>query len=137
VALYYVAGLLPDPVDEFAPGPTALCVWIVNIIFEGVIRALSEMIHGPLSNSPLVLGVFRIIVLLMMSSAYAVAQWDRVVKAVHNEDTERLLGSDHIRTNGYGAVNGNDKPAAQPVSKPKGGWLDYFIGFRVLFPYIW
>jgi ATP-binding cassette, subfamily B, vacuolar membrane transporter HMT1/ACLQ len=137
VALYYVAGLLPDPADEFAPGPTALCVWIVNIIFEGVLRVLSEMIYSPLSKSPLVLGILRMTALLMMISAYVAARYDQVVKTVQSEDTESLLGSDRIRSNGYGAINGDNSPAAQPVLKPKAGWLDYFIGFRVLFPYIW
>jgi hypothetical protein len=32
----------------------------------------------------------------------------------------------------YGAVTANQKAQASPP-----GWLDYFYGFRWLFPYIW
>jgi hypothetical protein len=77
------------------------------------------------------------VVLLLMISTYAAARWDRGAKTMDSEDTENLLGSGHTGPNDYGAINCNDKPVPQHASKPKAGWLEYFIGFRVLFPYIW
>lgn len=137
MALYFVAGLLPDPVDHFAPGATAVCVWMVGIFFEAVLWTSSVIFDNIFPISNLVMGVARMIVMLTMIIILSVAHWDCIAKSAHSEDTERLLGSSHSAPNDYGTVDESSISSIRSTSKPKAGWLEYFIGFRVLFPYIW
>jgi hypothetical protein len=54
-------------------------------------------------------------------------------------DLESLLHQHEHNYNGYGALGGSEllkKPSTQSAST-KGGWIDYFIGFSILFPYLW
>jgi ATP-binding cassette, subfamily B, vacuolar membrane transporter HMT1/ACLQ len=53
------------------------------------------------------------------------------------EASESLLGSNVNRHATYGVTDSKPMPLRQHSMKQKGGWLDYFIGFRILFPYIW
>jgi hypothetical protein len=48
-------------------------------------------------------------------------------------EREGLLATSQVE---YGT---NRKPSDTTTSAPpkRGGWLDYFIGFRILFPYLW
>ncbi|KAL1604777.1 hypothetical protein SLS60_004317 [Paraconiothyrium brasiliense] len=58
----------------------------------------------------------------------------------HDSDVEaheNLLENGVSEHTDYGAVSNKLPMNKAVVSRPKGGWLDYFIGFRILFPYIW
>jgi hypothetical protein len=82
------------------------------------------------------LGAGRITTLIAMVISHAIIYW----QPYHDNDPEayeNLLGNGDSNNTQYGAVS-NEQPADEAAApRPKGGWLDYFIGFRILFPYIW
>ncbi|KAF2179235.1 putative transport protein [Zopfia rhizophila CBS 207.26] len=85
------------------------------------------------------LGGVRVVTLFCMAAIHAVIQFDLFSPQTDSDETESLL---HSNGNGhmvYGAASGKafstlnkDTTSRQPA-----GWLDYFIGFQILFPYIW
>lgn len=56
------------------------------------------------------------------------------------EERQGLLENGQGPPAGYNGTNGHaatpKPPAGNPGTQNK-GWLDYFAGFRVLFPYLW
>lgn len=108
----------------------------------GVENDLLETLSG--------LGLARIVALGVMI-AFVVVRELKLRPSVPNATTEErqsLLENGQGATPDYGAapVHAHGAPAPHPPIKPGSGkppgvqntgWLDYFAGFRVLFPYLW
>ncbi len=78
-------------------------------------------------------------ILLLMVAAYVSAQRQVLDDEELNRSESECLGNGHIVSAGYGTTKANDPVEIEPKAKDAqlSTWLDYFIGFRVLFPYIW
>jgi ATP-binding cassette, subfamily B, vacuolar membrane transporter HMT1/ACLQ len=140
VLLYFAAGLLPDPDGPFEPSRSNFHSWLVAVVYEMSILVLTQFVvfslngHGRLEISESGLGALRIILLLMMSAMF-VASDRRQVWTKWNTGFEReglISGADTAAA--YGSVPSSK---AAKVDAQATGWLDYFVGFRALFPYIW
>ena len=114
-----MAGLLPDPDVSYTPSDWNSYVWVVSLVFETAFLALFvSRCHGRLpvrstdtdaSNTP--------------------------------EETERLLNRNMApnRENGYGSTPNKSKGVleARVGDAQTTTWLDYVVGFKNLFPFLW
>lgn len=87
-----------------------------------------------------ILGLLRVLTLLVMSIILLVREYKlrpaRPKRSSSSEEQESLLGNGN-GASGYGSVPASD---AEPVKRTQvsgTGWLDYFAGFKLLFPYLW
>ncbi|KAF4458123.1 hypothetical protein F53441_58 [Fusarium austroafricanum] len=143
VLLYYLAGLLPDPEGPWNPNGAHLAAWCVGTLAEIVIAAALSAVEPKLRVSSgfvdklNVLGAARVLVLAFMIGALSLR--DYKIKALEPkslpEERQSLLENGN-GTPAYGSVEpATPEPRRTQVSGT--GWLDYFAGFRVLFPYLW
>ena len=74
-----------------------------------------------------------------MVAAYISARRQVLDDEELNRSESECLGNGHTVSAGYGTIKANDPMEVEPKAKDAqlSTWLDYFIGFRVLFPYIW
>lgn len=149
VLLYFLAGLLPDPEGPWSPVAANGHAWVTGVLLEAVIAAVLKTQQPAIGLSRDVvdilvsLGLARLVVLLVLISLMALRQYKlRPVESQSApEEQQSLLGNGHGPVADYGGAHPH-APAIKPASgKPPGvqgtGWLDYFAGFRVLFPYLW
>ena len=140
VLLYFAAGLLPDPDTPFKPNEANLHSWVFAAAFEISLlitaRITASVGHGPtrLEFTETALGCTKIAILVLMSVTYLAFNRQRA-----NPDTGRdsegetlINGSDKMSKYGTGPKTHDVVHGIQAT-----GWLDYFVGFNVLFPYIW
>ena len=132
VTMYFVVGLLPDPEEQFNPSKSHLHAWIAAAIFETGIL-LSELKIGIPSRDIVqwYLGAVRLLAVACMIAVHVSTSHDKVPQT---DEAESLLNGAS-----YGTIK-LDYPHCQAHASPqsrKAGWLDYFIGFRLLFPYTW
>jgi ATP-binding cassette, subfamily B, vacuolar membrane transporter HMT1/ACLQ len=165
VLLYFLAGLLPDPEGPWSPVAANGHAWVAGVLLEAVIAAVLETQQPAIGLSRDVvdtlfgLGLARIVVLLVMIGLMAIRQYK--LRSFQSpsapEERQSLLGNGTGNGTGHGPVadyggahgpghahgHGNGHgPAIKPVSGKRPGvqgtgWLDYFAGFHVLFPYLW
>ena len=113
-------------------------MWMLAICFEVVIIATAGAIEGQwnrtdvLETSKLAIGALRILLLTAMAGAFLVEQSHLRASAVNEQESESLLGNGHAQNKYDGSLV---KPMRQDAQST--GWLDYFIGFKKLFPYVW
>ncbi|WYZ39997.1 hypothetical protein EsH8_IV_000338 [Colletotrichum jinshuiense] len=146
VLLYFLAGLLPDPEGPWSPSSAHFYAWIVGALFEAVVAAVfsSEKNSFRVSNDLLdilnVLGAARIVVLVVMMVALVLREYKLKPSQPKSDPEERqsLLDNGHGASRNYGGAHGPAAHAPPKRTQVQGtGWLDYFAGFRVLFPYLW
>ncbi|KPM37956.1 Heavy metal tolerance protein [Neonectria ditissima] len=144
VLLYFLAGLLPDPEGPWSPDAAHCCGWVTGALVEAVIAAVFSSVEPSLRvssgfvNVLNILGLSRIAVLVFMITALILKDYKSRPKSVP-EERQSLL------ENGNGSSSYSSIPAQTPTgpnstkrTQVSGtGWLDYFAGFRVLFPYLW
>lgn len=123
---------------------------VIAVIFITQKRAIGISNHVLETLSGLGLG--RIVALGIMITLLVIR--DKKLRSSELEPTpeeqQSLLGNGQGPTPEYGAVPAHGHahgahaphPAIKPATgKPPGvqgtGWLDYFAGFRILFPYLW
>ncbi|KAF9870890.1 heavy metal tolerance protein [Colletotrichum karsti] len=142
VLLYFLAGLLPDPEGPWVPTACHAYAWIVAILFELVIAALffTEepylLVSKQVLDSLSALGFARIALLLFMTIALALREYKLRPSTPRSDPEERQS----LLQNGNGTAGYGSHPhtPAAPRQQVQGtGWLDYFAGFKVLFPYLW
>ncbi|CCF45598.1 hypothetical protein CH063_14633 [Colletotrichum higginsianum] len=151
VLLYYLAGLLPDPEGPWTPTSAHFYAWIVGALFEAFIAAVfsSEKNSFRVANDLLdvldILGAARIVVLVAMMVCLILRDYKLKPSQPKSDPEERqsLLGSSSSsngESRNYGGAHPHGAPAHKPPARTQvqgTGWLDYFAGFRVLFPYLW
>ena len=138
--LYFAAGLLPDPEGPFQPERPNWYTWILAIVFEAVIIVLTQVMAsrlgglGELESAETALGAFRVATLLVMSIVFALIDYSwRITRFSAIDEREGLL-ENSVNGSGYG-ITATPKPRIRDAQST--GWLDYFVGFSTLFPYIW
>ncbi|GJC95856.1 ABC transporter [Colletotrichum higginsianum] len=148
VLLYYLAGLLPDPEGPWTPTSAHFYAWIVGALFEAFIAAVfsSEKNSFRVANDLLdvldILGAARIVVLVAMMVCLILRDYKLKPSQPKSDPEERqsLLGSSSSsngESRNYGGAHPHGAPAHKPPARTQvqgTGWLDYFAGFRVLFP---
>ncbi|KUI53152.1 Heavy metal tolerance protein [Cytospora mali] len=160
VLLYFLAGMLPNPDGPWSPTYSHFHAWIAALFMEAVIAAvfMAEKRAIGVSNNLLEtlsgLGLARIVTLGVMIALLAFREFKLRSSAPTSTPDERqsLLENGQDSTPEYGTAPAHahahahgahaHHPPIKPASgKPPGvqgtGWLDYFAGFRVLFPYLW
>ncbi|OLN85668.1 Heavy metal tolerance protein 2 [Colletotrichum chlorophyti] len=148
VLLYFLAGLLPDPEGPWTPTSAHFYAWIVAALFEAVIAAVfsSEKHFLRIPNGSLevlsVLGVSRIAILIIMGGLLILRDYKLRPPLPKSDPEERqsLLGNGHDAHANYGGAHPHGQQAHAPSGRRElqgTGWLDYFAGFKVLFPYLW
>ena len=144
VCLYFVAGLLPDPDVPFTPTRANFSTWIVAVIFESLtIGVLARTEAVPCKSCDVedygqISAALRLATLLVMIGTFLWTERTALYD-VESDCAERQSLIGHTGGDIYGATNGK-KPltkVVKAVDAQSTGWLDYFIGFRILFPYIW
>ncbi|KAM0323758.1 hypothetical protein ACHAQA_008695 [Verticillium albo-atrum] len=143
VILYFLSGLLPDPEGPWSPGGAHCLAWVVGALSEVVITAAFAVDQPSLRvargfiEALDSLSVARTVILVVMTATLGLREYK--LRPAHvesaSEERESLLANGN--GNGYGS-----SPAASPGSARRTqvsgtGWLDYFAGFKVLFPYLW
>lgn len=146
--LFFLAGLLPNPDGPWSPTTAHCTAWVTGVLLEAVIAAVfktqkqSINASSRLLDALFTLGIARIVTLLVMIALLVRRQYALKASTSRSEAEERqgLLENgqgpivDYHGTNGHVSVH--KPPAGKPNTQNK-GWLDYFAGFRVLFPYLW
>jgi hypothetical protein len=140
VLLYFAAGLLPDPDGPFQPETQNWYTWILAIVFEILIIILAQLISYGVKDSRqigsagIALGAFRVATLLVMSMVFIlIGNRQQIALPSAADETESLL-INGATSSGYGSASA---PKPKTLDAQSTGWLDYFVGFRKLFPYIW
>ncbi|KAF2264633.1 ABC heavy metal transporter [Lojkania enalia] len=128
VSLYFGAGLLPDPDGPFQPIAAHFGTWIYAFSAEVFLILTNQPFISDMKTAWLLLSSLRIAALGCMCCIYL---WiKRGSLQAQTIETERLLNSAMPKDTFYGAI-----PTS--ANQRKGGWPEYLIGFRILFPYIW
>ena len=84
-----------------------------------------------------VLALIRIVTLGLMAACLLVREYKLrpVVPKSVPEERQSLLENGNGTVESYGSVHPGEKKRKTQVAGT--GWLEYFAGFRVLFPYLW
>ncbi|KFA55612.1 hypothetical protein S40293_09681 [Stachybotrys chartarum IBT 40293] len=147
VFLYYLAGLLPDPEGPWTPEAPHAYAWITAVLVETVISSVfvstQPLLRVPsdLIISLNALGWARIVVLVLMTGTLLFREYrlrPTQPKSVP-EERQSLLenGNGNGASASYGSVPASAAESPRRTQVSGTGWLDYFVGFRVLFPYLW
>lgn len=118
---------------------------MIGALVEGVIAAIFSAVKPSLRLSEgfiellNALGFSRIAVLVVMTGALIVREYRlRPIETKSApEERQSLLENGNGTTNGYGSVPATPPGAARRTQVAGTGWLEYFAGFKVLFPYLW
>lgn len=147
VGLFFFAGLLPDPDEPYTPANWNTHTWMVCVGFETVILSIAfNGFQGSLSNSPLDisqigLSILRIFVLVVMLTVFWLPHAFGIGNLNTPEETEQLLGtgSNGRSDTGYGTSQNRLKgvTSVRLGDAQTTTWLDYVVGFRKLFPFLW
>jgi hypothetical protein len=137
ITVYFLAGLLPDPDGPFEPTLSHMSAWILSMVFELILLCVTGPLMGSLKTAFILLVCLRLTNLLAMCIGRLVIIW----WVARDDDSagayESLLQAEQNGCNTYGTGIGKNLVTNSPEVRQRSGWLDYFIGFRVLFPYIW
>ena len=145
--LYFVAGLLPDPDGPFTPTTCNRWTWFLAAFFEVMLVGLDrpskiQIEHTMhLDYAAIALHVFRITLLISMCALHALSQRPKPTQLVTDDAYQPLLGAESEHQPSI--RNGNPKKASATSrtsinqDAQAAGWVDYFVGFSLLFPYIW
>ncbi|KAK8044767.1 ABC transporter [Apiospora rasikravindrae] len=146
VGLFYCVGLLPDPDVPYTVSKVQNCSWLISLIFE-VVQIVylpgNHFQHGWIAILLTTFASLRVLILICMIALFKAASHN--VSNRHHirrdpEESAGLLERNAGENGSYGAARTEDN--GNKASRPTGdaqttSWLDYFLGFRKLFPYIW
>ncbi|KAG9230913.1 P-loop containing nucleoside triphosphate hydrolase protein [Amylocarpus encephaloides] len=130
--VYFGSGLLPDPDGPFSPEYPQFHAWMVAISFEILTLVLSGMYttYDRLATVLAAFSLLRLVLMVTMVGLFANQNRARWRLTAFDVEREALLGGDSITEVNMTCKSPGFK--GTPV-----GWLEYFYGFRRLFPYIW
>ncbi|UPK92891.1 hypothetical protein LCI18_003826 [Fusarium solani-melongenae] len=144
VLLYFFAGLLPDPEGPWSPSSAHCYAWLAGALLETVIAGIFYSEKSLLRSSStfleilIILGLSRIAVFILMMGSLVLREFKLRPPQPKSAPEERqsLLENGNGSSSNYGSVPAPATPAKRTQVSGT-GWLDYFAGFRVLFPYLW
>lgn len=145
--MYYLAGLLPDPEGPWTPEAPHAYAWVTGAFVETVISSVFVSTQ-PLLRVPsdLIIGLnalgwARIVVLVLMTGTLIFREYRLRPNKPSSVPEERQSLLENGNGNGasatYGSVPASAAASPRRTQVSGTGWLDYFVGFRVLFPYLW
>ncbi|KAM0420478.1 hypothetical protein ACHAPT_011772 [Fusarium lateritium] len=148
VLLYFLAGLLPDPEGPWSPGSAHCYAWLAGALVETVIAGVFSSEKSLLRSSSsfldilIILGLSRAAILILMMSSLILREYKLRPSEPSSAQEERqsLLENGNGSSRNYGGIQAHTPPSPAPAKRTQvsgTGWLDYFAGFRVLFPYLW
>lgn len=128
------------------PGSAHCFAWVIGTLFEIVTVAILSSVQPSIRVSAEfifilnVLALVRVVTLIIMITIMCLGKYlsRRSESKASAEERQSLL-----QGNGASASYGGTQApalAVPPVRRTQvsgTGWLDYFAGFRVLFPYLW
>lgn len=113
-------------------------MWILAICFEVVILVIIGNARGnsnysvDLEAGELAVGALRTLLLVLMTGCFLVGHNNYHSLRSTSVEREALLGNGHAQAQQKPNSDRHISKDAQST-----GWLDYFIGFKKLFPYVW
>lgn len=150
VGLFYLAGLLPDPDETYTVNLVNRNMWIMSAFYEIAWLAHGWTVLTTNSNAGnvwhtalAVVAVVRVLVLLCMSVLFVgIYHWRSWGQSSPDGGERQNLIGDGSPT--YGTTNYSNGSIGAKASSPKRAgdaqtttWLDYVIGFKSLFPFLW
>ncbi|CRK40981.1 hypothetical protein BN1723_015829 [Verticillium longisporum] len=144
VLLYFLSGLLPDPEGPWSPGSPHRLAWVVGALSEAVITATlaagqdSLRVSRGFVNSIEGLSLTRIAIIVLMTATLCLRDYrigPLLLESTTADEQRSLLANGN--DNGYASVPNMPSRSAIRTQVSGTGWLDYFTGFKVLFPYLW
>ena len=138
-------GIAPDPDGPYTISWAHSSIWILALIYELGLLVLfgdhQNRVRSKVFGSvQITLGVARSFVLLVLAIAYYVLQrYTTEHQDWECEEREQLMPNGQPPSTEYGSLKPNQQVNVQPKVEDAQslGWMDYFIGFRVLLPYLW
>ena len=115
---------------------------MVGALLDLVINAVLLSEHGrvplprPLIETLFGLGLGRVAVLALMTALMVRRQYLLRPERGSVAEGRSLLENGDGPANGYGGANGAHAAKKHPDAQAA-SWFDYFVGFKVLFPYLW
>lgn len=113
---------------------------LVEAVIAGVLTAAkpSLRITDGFARVVITLGWVRIAILLLMTGILLLREYklQPCVPKSEPEERQSLLENGNGIAGSYGSVP-HTPGQARRTQVSGTGWLDYFAGFRVLFPYLW
>jgi ATP-binding cassette, subfamily B, vacuolar membrane transporter HMT1/ACLQ len=149
VDLFYLAGLLPDPDIPYTTNEWNIHIWCISLLFEILQLALfaarvrTPFLSPPIDATQVAMAALRVVLLLAMISI----SWFTGPK-IETDTTTSPAEAESLLRNGepvppqsisYGAVSKKFQAVkiTQVNDAQQTTWLDYVVGFRKLFPYLW
>mgnify|MGYP005989334297 CR=1 FL=1 len=149
VWLFYGVGLLPDPDSSYTMSSAQQLMWLISLVFEIAfvapgIRSLPDRQHQhdtvvALSISEATFNVLRILLLfLSLALCWVFSRSTPKERTLNEEETQSLINGGAENGAAYG-TNGQpqDKPAKKSGDAQTGNWINYLLGFKKLFPFLW
>jgi hypothetical protein len=98
-----------------------------------VLVASQRLWEGGLRVAVIVVSSFRATLMLALCIAHGVLRPKSYSRKTNDLEQESLIATAQVD---YG-TNVKSSTNTSTTPQKRGGWLDYFIGFRILFPYLW
>lgn len=149
VWLFYGVGLLPDPDSSYTMSSAQQLMWLISLVFETAflapgVHSLPDRKHlhntvVALSISEATFNVLRVILLLLSLVLYLVfSRSTAKERTLNEEETHSLINGGAENGAAYG-TNGQprDKPVKKGGDAQTGNWINYVLGFKKLFPFLW
>ncbi len=113
----------------------------MELVIGSIFLSQREAIAVPSSLTDALFGlcISRIALMGLMVALLVPWQCRRQPKAGPADESQSLLESSHGPAASYGGSNGSasGNPTQKARDAQSTGWLDYFAGFQILFPYLW
>ncbi|KAF2789636.1 heavy metal tolerance protein [Melanomma pulvis-pyrius CBS 109.77] len=147
VALFYIAGLLPDPDEPYSVSEVNYYMWLISTMYEIAwliyvlkVQPDKRVTGNAWQATHVALAAFRILILLCLIGLYLIAkQWRSSDGVADMGERESLLGNES--TNGPTYVKAMTDSKANTFKRVGDAqtttWLDYLLGFSKLFPFLW
>lgn len=129
VGLFYLASLLPDPDHPYEVSTVNCHMWLISLVYETawlLVKISSQPIHyhgiTALDATQIALASSRVLIFFSMIALYLTVNRQTYCEVEENNgERESLLG----------------KPGKRVGDAQNTTWLDYLLGFRKLFPFLW
>lgn len=147
MALFYAAGLLPDPDVPYAITETQSHMWTISLIFEiALLWTGVEALPQPtpevyvLESFQVALSGIRVAVLCILVGLYVLTRHKRATSSIRVEEERESLLNEHTQNS---TLYGSSQSRLKGIALARSGdaqtttWLDYLLGFGRLFPFLW
>jgi hypothetical protein len=144
--LFFIASVLPEPDEPFTPDLPNCLTWFAGAAFEITILSLrlvsTTSVSVKLADKDagrLAFGLARLAILFSMTVAFWYSRRQTAETKESDAERESLLANGNGSSQEYGAAKPDvlKNNSVKVTDAQSSGWLDYLVGFKALFPYIW